>query len=151
MTLAHHILYKRPWIDLDLFNSNVKYCYIGLVETLDFLYSFVACDLRIGRNGLFTVLIIVLVFEVKFTFYLDQHDLSQRSFIKDQISGELHQVHWSFLKKKKKRKNHARVFIIHVFFPFRSKSTKYRLVYRRHTRQNTCLSKISLSAFRVTC
>ena len=97
MTLAHQILYKsRPWIDLDLFNSNVKYCYIGLVETLDFLYSFVACDPRIGRNRLFTVLIIVLVFEVKFTFYLDQHDLSQRSFIKDQISGELHQVHWSF-------------------------------------------------------
>ena len=34
------------------------------------------------------------VLNVKVTFYLDQHDLSQRSFIKDQISGEGSQDHW---------------------------------------------------------
>ena len=34
--------------------------------------------------------IVMRVFEVKFTFYLDQ-----RSFIKDQISGERYHEHWS--------------------------------------------------------
>ena len=35
------------------------------------------------------------VFMVKFTFYHDQHDHSQRSFIKDLISGERNQDLWS--------------------------------------------------------
>ena len=30
-----------------------------------------------------------------FTFYVGQHGLSQRSFIKDKISGERYQDHWS--------------------------------------------------------
>ena len=33
--------------------------------------------------------------KVKVTFYLDQHDLSQRSFINNQASGDLSQDHWS--------------------------------------------------------
>ena len=37
----------------------------------------------------------MLVFEVTFTFYLDEHNLSQKPFIKHQISGERYQEHWS--------------------------------------------------------
>ena len=65
----------------------------GKMKILDFPESFV--DLKIGRYREFTVLIKVCVFEVMFTFYLDQHDHSKRSFIKDQISGYRCQDHWS--------------------------------------------------------
>ena len=52
------------------------------METLDFPESFVACDLKLSRYIQFIVLIKVIgVLEVKYTFYLDQHDHSQRSFI----------------------------------------------------------------------
>ena len=34
--------------------------------------------------------------KIKVTFYIDQHGLSLRSFMKDQISGERPQEHWSF-------------------------------------------------------
>ena len=59
------------------------------VEILGIPDSFVACDLKIGRFRRFTVLIKSCEYSrSSFNFYLDQHDLSQRSFIKDQISGE---------------------------------------------------------------
>ena len=52
----------------------------------------VAYDLKFGRCRQFYKFIKYMrVFEVQFTFYLDhvdQHDFSQRSFFKDQISGE---------------------------------------------------------------
>ena len=41
------------------------------------------------------MLIIMWAFEVKFIFYVGQHGLSQRSVIKDKISGERYQDNWS--------------------------------------------------------
>ena len=41
-----------------------------------------------GTGGLISIWSEASGTHVKVTFYLDQHDLNQRSFIKDQISGE---------------------------------------------------------------
>ena len=67
---------------------------MGRVETLDFLKSFVACNLKLIDTEVYGVYNCVSI-RGQVYFYLDQHDLSQRSFIKDQISGERYQDHWS--------------------------------------------------------
>ena len=67
-TTAHHSLLKwRPLVDLDLFNSKVKFwnlSFLNKVMTVDFSETIAACDLKVGRWRQF-IKLMTRVFKVK--------------------------------------------------------------------------------------